>query len=811
MATLQTIAQSFPWRPWLAAPVALVLSLLAPRPVTSGPLFFALALAWGAYLVASLAGWGLLLARRVLPERIGWAGNAALGMAAAVLAGGLLNLCGVISRPLLLVLLAAGFGVLASDLWPRRQTLVERTRAYVGELRVDRWRTGLLVLLGLLTFLQLTGAPLAGVNNVSTYRDFDVHDDYQAYLVFPQKMLQLGSLGAEPFDARRMICLGGQPFLQTLVLAALPLRALHLLDAGVALLICLGLLAGLLRALEVAPRLRALVLVFAVVLPHLEARGNTTAVLTAVALLLAWFRLAAAGTLERGQAVPNAVVVALLASALCALKPTMIPVAALFFAFSYSARLVRATPRAQVLLEAGLGAVLVFVMLAPWMIALYQSSGTLLYPILGKGYFGSVYTGDFAAVTGDFSIPTGEMLEHIRRNLLRVLPLVTLLLGVRARSPRAPALALALTAVVATVVLVVVNDPYLDRSIYRYAFPLVAGSLLALIASALAKGAPASEQPPALVAAVLVALLGIFATPATLWTTTVAEPWRTTRAALTSRPLEDAGQRDEMRALQNAVPAGAALLARVPYPFYLDFERNPIHIDSLPGMASPPPGLPTFRGGEAVAGYLAEHGIRYVAYGARTDQLRLLNLTEADIANRYPRSRVRHVMLAYHRDLENNVLELARSRQHLVDNEQSFVLDLATRATAASVDAPRIRPEHLADKDNVLADNNWTTGNAVLRGLELTVPVGHRHLAVAIGQAHPFRTDVARLAVRVWADDTPLVFERADGAVLLFALPADVPSVHTLRVVSSTFVPRELGLGQDSRTLGIPIAWISTR
>ena len=45
----------------------------------------------------------------------------------------------------------------------------------------------------------------------------------------------------------------------------------------------------------------------------------------------------------------------------------------------------------KVVLEVGLATVLVGIFILPWMIYLYQSSGTLLYPILGKGYHASAY------------------------------------------------------------------------------------------------------------------------------------------------------------------------------------------------------------------------------------------------------------------------------------------------------------------------------------------------------------------------------------------------------------------------------------
>ena len=792
---------------------AVAVSALLPMPVNAGPYFLTLGLVWGGTLVLALVGWGRLLARVLLPGgHADWALAGAFGLAAAVTVGGVLNLAGAISRPLLLLVLAAGFAHFVFDAWPRRSDTSVNAQLWLAELGADRVRAGLLIACAVLLGLQLIGSVHGAVNTVSAYRDFDLHDDYQAYLVFPTRMLQQGGLGVEPFDARRMICLGGQPFLQTLVLAVLPLRALHLLDGGVALLLCAGLFAALLRDLGVAPRVRALVLVFAALIPQLEARGNTTAVLTGVALLLAWFRLASSDRLPPSRPLRNALLVALLASSLCALKPTFIPAAALFFAFSYAVLVLRGQARGSAVVEMLAGGVLVFVLLGPWMLALYRSSGTLLYPILGRGFFGSVYTNDFAAVKGDFTIPVAEMFEHIRRNLLRVLPLFALLWMVRERSPRRPVLALTLTAAATTVVLVLVNDPYLDRSIYRYCFPVVAAALLAALASALARDDREYPRPAWLVATVLAALLFTFGSPDTIARAALTQPARNVATGLSGEPLENAAQRQEMRTLQVAVPAGEPFLARVPFPFYFDFRRNPVRIDSRPGMASPPPGLPTFAGGEAVARYLGEHGFRYLAYGARSDQLRLLNLTETDITNRYPRSRVRWTMLVYHREFEKNVLELASTRAHLADAGESFVLDLASPAPASAPrEAARVRPEQVADKVNVLDDNNWTTGDALLRGLRLGVPAGHRKLALAVGAAHPFRTEWQRLGVRVWANGQELPARGADGPVLLFTLPTGLVAIDELRVVSSTFVPRELGLGQDSRTLGIPIEWITTR
>lgn len=66
--------------------------------------------------------------------------------------------------------------------------------------------------------------------------------------------------------------------------------------------------------------------------------------------------------------------------------------------------------------------------------------------------------------------------------------------------------------------------------------------------------------------------------------------------------------------MQNTLPEGEVFLARVDKPFLFDFRRNNILIVDEPGNASSPPGLPLFKGAEAVAQYLLSKSIRFVVF-----------------------------------------------------------------------------------------------------------------------------------------------------------------------------------------------------
>lgn len=941
------------WRPapegrrtrrWAAAAGAVLFAATwaLPRLHRATPLYLVLGVLWGLYVLAALAGWGGAVARALLPgSRAPWALRTGLGLAAAVVAGGVLNLTWTASRLEVLALLAAGAALALAAAVRERRGLVDAARRAAGTLRSDPVVAVLAAAVVLLAALELAGAVHGTINNVSLYRDFDVHDDYQAYLVYPEKMLANGALGAEPFDARRIITLGGQSFLQALVLAGLPVRSLHLMDAGVALLLVVALLLLAARERGVDPRLALALAAGALVAPHVEARGNTSAVLTGTALLLLLFVLLDGPGLDARRPWRNAAALALPAAALCAVKLTFLPAAVLLLLFSYGLTALRREGRRAVLAEAGAAAVLTAAMVAPWMIALRAGSGTFLYPLLGQGFYGSVWTHGFAAVKQAFPVPPMERLDLLLRGLLPVLPVAGLAVFARERGRRFAVLALALAAVGGSAAMALAQDPYLQRSVYRYVFPVALAAVLALLAAALAPGPGGRHDAVRVAGAVGIGLLTLQGV-LPVARQTVVESARNAAAAVSGRSVDYAPQSAEMAALQRATPPGAAFLARLPYPFLLDFRRNPVLLDSLPGMASPPPGMPTFAGPEPVARFLLTRSVRYVAYGSRTDPTRLLDLTEKDIADRYPRSRVRWVMLAYHRDFEASVEALASSRRHLADEPQSFVLDLATwelRPGAASppvsvegagadgwtdgdlrasglgwtlgpgphevvaalhgwhpwaddparldarleadgrplellrasptalvfgapaglerittlrlrsatfrgrdvgaaddevrgldLEAVRVgagaaepdpgtvdlapgsvlRPEEVPGRTGFFPDNNWTDGDAVLSGFRLPVPAADHRLVVRILPAHPFRADAERLAVRVTANGIPLVADGADDGVLRFLLYRGVREIGRLRLASSTFVPRDLGIGGDTRRLGVPVASVST-
>jgi hypothetical protein len=95
---------------------------------------------------------------------------------------------------------------------------------------------------------------------------------------------------------------------------------------------------------------------------------------------------------------------------------------------------------------------------------------------------------------------------------------------------------------------------------------------------------------------------------------------------------------------------------------------------TCPVGASLPPGIPIFKGPGALADYLVQHGIRYLAYSYEDEA----TFSRAQFGSRLePRVNIwirRRAEIAF--DFQDNALTLGKSRKKLYDNGRMFVLDL---------------------------------------------------------------------------------------------------------------------------------------
>lgn len=636
-----------------------------------GSYFFAFG--WGIFILLSLTGWGSVLNSLLFPnEETDWGQRAAWGVAFSVVVGGVLNLLSCISRTTILVYLGLGMAAWVIFSLVRRPGLSNRTSHLALALRNRKVHLiigGVLVVL--LTFIQYAGTisvarsdfPSSPAGSVR----FNQADDFQAYFVFPEKMLQSGSLGRDPFCSRRLeSALGGQSFLDTFVLSVLSVEHLHIIDTGIGLLLIIGLLWGNFKERGTSPGWSlAILLVFVWIDPPTI---NVASLYIGTALFLSLCRTLAWKALPAIRFHSRAIIIAIVAAAICSLKSNFIPACGMLLVCSFLCYVAAQKFKREAIAELVCTAVLVVAFMLPWMISMYQSSGTLLYPLLGRGFHQSAYKDSLCSYCWlTVSLGLHLVLKHLTD--VPFVPVGTLgvfYLASRRRKieGREPVLSLLLGATIGHVVVTLATA----ESYSRYSFPFLFAATLVLITEvASPPGGPQQRKweaaPPLVACAVALFLIG------STWEasrTLYAECVFSAQDGLRHKPLVSKQDVEAYETLQQSIPPGEALLEKLDKPFLLDFKRNTVFLVDW-AAASPPPGMPYSKGSEAVARYLSSQSIRYVAYsyGGEAERRKLPTY--------FPWFKIQ---LLYSYDFEDNIEGLGRTRRHLYDDGNSFVLDL---------------------------------------------------------------------------------------------------------------------------------------
>jgi hypothetical protein len=645
---------------------------------------YLISFSWGICLLLSLIGWGKVLNHILFPnQRIDWGQRAAWGLAFSIIIGGILNATSTISQTTILIFLGLGLVYCLVDLVNHRKSIASNLLQLFEEIRKDKIILAGIATVSLLILIQYAGWVYTGRLNFANmvYADgFNTSDDYHAYLVFPHKMLQLGSIGLEPFSERRMVSLGGQSFLHTLILSVLSDTNLNLIDPALPLLIIVGLILGYFRENKVSIH-RVIFTILVVVLIAVP-KANTTSMMVPVALFLSLFRTLDSKEIDRNSWLANAFIIALISAALCTLKSSLIPASAIVFAVSYFCYFLSSNTKIKVVWEFGLATLLVGIFLLPWMISSYQSSGTLLFPLLGKGYHASAYGITFKS--GSILLGTVKTaLTAFRGVYVFVLILLGCLsLSIRplkfgtspeeqSFSSRLAPLSMTIAALLATVAVGVLTE---NADPFRYSFSHLFPAIIILIMVAMTDTGSLNKNGVANFFLVAVFCAGL----------AISYNWDITKQTypaylkniqfgLRNPSLVSAKQKSQYAAMQQSIPQGETVLSRLDAPFILDFKRNQIFIADWPGGASLPPGMPAFKGPEALANYLVSQSIRYVAYSSWS----LNHPSDVDTSGPGLSSWFRlQAQLAH--DFRDNVQQLAKTRKKLYQDGENFVLDLGT-------------------------------------------------------------------------------------------------------------------------------------
>ena len=641
--------------------------------------YYWLAFIWGICVLASFVGWGALVGAALFPKnRFDWGMKAGWGISLAVVIGGVLNLFGWISRPMIFALVGLGLALFVGDVVARRKDVVASISDGLKRYRANRFAAlGLLVLSAVLVLRYAGG--ICEIRHGC--------DNLPAYLVLPVRMLQEGAIGVDPFCARRiMSALGGHSFLLTYALCTSRETGVFLIEPLMGTLVGLGLLLGYARRVGV-PRAAAvwIALLFLVIEPR---HWNVSSSMMGLALFLCLVRTLDGLARQPERTISGAAIVALVAAAICALKGTHVPACIAFVALSYVILLFRSRMDRKACLEALLAGSLGAALLLPWMLDMYRTAGTLFFPLLGRGCHASA----MGLLTPTWRVVgAGDVARNIifgvllRGDVALLVLMAGILLVSRPSALRRGEAALACTA--AAVFGLAATTFGIGSARLKDGFACVYAALFILMMSLVARGSMGSARRRSLLASrtVLLAfgvLLGMY------WKSAVADA-RFIRGQIrqaVSFAHKDLfeKQRRRRRRAQDVIPEGAGVLVVIERPFLLDFRRHRVYVGDCLGLTSPPPGMPVEEGGQALADYLLANGIGYVMFAyadsAGYDHIRKIDpkLLRPWLRNAIPR------MLAGMDTLQ----ELRRTKRRLFDDGRVAVFDISEPTKMNRSEAP---------------------------------------------------------------------------------------------------------------------------
>ncbi len=578
------------------------------QPVTAKSLaLFLYALGWAWILLIACTGWGRFTGKLVRVRSLPASVACSLGIAVFLFLGGLLNLMHGINSFVIFSLVAIG---LLFYLYLRK----ERPEQY-------RWKgfwtqASPTARMLLITALLILIFRVAGTVRLA---QFNVSDDSAAYLALPQKMLATHHFAADSFSERRNTSsLGGSYFLQNLVLSATSLPHVAMADRTLGLILTAGVVLDLGIALELSVFQISLLELLVFLVP--QETFNLTFIILPVSLLLGIVWLISRAV---DECIENPISYVFLAGAMggatILLKSTYLPVVAALSIIPYLLLLALKKPKFALQLSfiAGLG---VLAVLICWMIAMKLTSGTYLFPILGRGLDYSRY--------GLFHVgsrfPSERSLGKIflQGFVLLIFAYIQLLSKPRTKQSRLCSAVL----ISCALSIIAINYETSADSIWRYNFPQFFTAVIVFYAASAAIVRYRQSRLSR-----LAFYLGIASMLSMIFYYDIAgrkpEPFHEIASeimnqqplvsGLSDRALTGPILRAEYRNVEAAIPQGDGVLEHVAYSFLFNYRSHDIRIMDWAGASAPLPGWPFRQDSSHIRKYLAQNSIRYVIFDYR--------------------------------------------------------------------------------------------------------------------------------------------------------------------------------------------------
>lgn len=116
-----------------------------------------------------------------------------------------------------------------------------------------------------------------------------------------------------------------------------------------------------------------------------------------------------------------------------------------------------------------------------------------------------------------------------------------------------------------------------------------------------------------------------------------------------------------------------------------------------------------------------------------------------------------------------------------------------------------IHPELVGPHGFFYDDNNWTTGDTRIIGINYLTQPDDRYLVLSLKSQPPHGQDRDSLDIRVWINGSRLPFSSQEGWDFYFKIKPRIKTIKTIRITSDTFIPKKLRINEDTRVLGLMV------
>jgi hypothetical protein len=110
------------------------------------------------------------------------------------------------------------------------------------------------------------------------------------------------------------------------------------------------------------------------------------------------------------------------------------------------------------------------------------------------------------------------------------------------------------------------------------------------------------------------------------------------------------------------------------------------------------------------------------------------------------------------------------------------------------------------DRSNFYEDvHNRTNGDGIIRNIHYPIKNTDRHLILVTRGYNPWSSDLDKLKLKVSVNGRVLRLLKHNGKEYYFQLDCHLKRIDEIRIQSRTFIPNELGMGGDTRSLGVDV------